>query len=166
MGVYVPVFATAGVGGLSVYAVVFLILISGLSAGRFFATRPVIARLSGWGRIRLPLLLIAVGLLILIEGGGPSGCRRACSLQRVVQCPRQLTVDGAGCVQLVGSFVQLALCVGELLFRLGDAALKPVEGRLGRRARARPRPSCPAPRTGAFPIAGRAWSGRCRVPGR
>ncbi|MGW2836063.1 hypothetical protein [Streptomyces sp. NPDC001286] len=33
------------------------------SAGPFFATRPVI------GHILLPLVLVAIGLLILIEGG-------------------------------------------------------------------------------------------------
>lgn len=71
IGVYVPVFATAGVVGMSVYAVVFLILVGvWCAAGRFFATRPVIARaLSQWGHILLPLVLIAIGSLILIEGG-------------------------------------------------------------------------------------------------
>ncbi|MEV7681320.1 cadmium resistance transporter [Streptomyces sp. NPDC088341] len=71
IGVYVPVLATAGVGGMSVYAVVFLILVAvWCRAGMFFATRPVIAKaLSRWGHILLPLVLIAIGLLILIEGG-------------------------------------------------------------------------------------------------
>ncbi|WP_307080877.1 cadmium resistance transporter [Streptomyces canus] len=71
IGVYVPVFATAGVGGMSVYAVVFLTLVAvWCFAGRFFATRPVVAKaLSRWGHILLPLVLIAIGLLILIEGG-------------------------------------------------------------------------------------------------
>ncbi|WP_445283800.1 cadmium resistance transporter [Streptomyces sp. DSM 118148] len=71
IGVYVPVFATTGVGGMSVYAIVFLILVAvWCFAGRFFATRPVIAKaLSRWGHILLPLVLIAIGLLILIEGG-------------------------------------------------------------------------------------------------
>ena len=70
IGVYVPVFATVGVGGMIVYAVVFLILVGvWCAAARFFATRPVIAKaLSRWGHILLPLVLIAVGLLILIEG--------------------------------------------------------------------------------------------------
>lgn len=56
---------------MSVYAVVFLILVTvWCFAGRFFATRPVIAEaLSRWGHILLPLVLIAIGLLILIEGG-------------------------------------------------------------------------------------------------
>ncbi|MGO4757001.1 cadmium resistance transporter, partial [Streptomyces sp. 2MCAF27] len=71
IGVYVPVLATVGVGGMSVYAVVFLILVAvWCLAGRYFATRPVIANaLSRWGHILLPLVLIAIGLLILIEGG-------------------------------------------------------------------------------------------------
>ncbi|GAA2353823.1 cadmium resistance transporter [Streptomyces violaceusniger] len=71
IGVYVPVFATAGVGGMSVYAIVFLILVAvWCFTGRFFATRPLVAKaLSRWGHILLPLVLIAIGLLILIEGG-------------------------------------------------------------------------------------------------
>jgi len=71
IGVYVPVFATAGVGGMSVYAIVFLTLVAvWCFAGRYFATRPVIAKaLSRWGHILLPLVLIAIGLLILVEGG-------------------------------------------------------------------------------------------------
>ncbi|MER7951948.1 cadmium resistance transporter [Streptomyces sp. NPDC096079] len=71
IGVYVPVFATAGIGGMSVYAIVFLILLAvWIAAGRYFATRPVIAKaLSRWGHILLPAVLIGIGLLILIEGG-------------------------------------------------------------------------------------------------
>lgn len=71
IGVYVPVFATAGVGGMTVYAVVFLILVSvWCLAGRFLATRPVVAQaLARWGHVLLPLVLITLGLLILVEGG-------------------------------------------------------------------------------------------------
>ncbi|MFG2991774.1 cadmium resistance transporter [Streptomyces sp. NPDC048257] len=71
IGVYVPVFATAGIGGMSVYAAVFLVLVAvWCFAGRYFATRPVIAKaLARWGHILLPVVLIAIGLLILIEGG-------------------------------------------------------------------------------------------------
>lgn len=71
IGVYVPVFATAGIGGMTAYAVVFLVLVAvWCFAGRFFATRPVIAKaLARWGHILLPLVLITIGLLILIEGG-------------------------------------------------------------------------------------------------
>ncbi|MET8168498.1 cadmium resistance transporter [Streptomyces sp. NPDC005329] len=71
IGVYVPVFATAGIGGMTVYAAVFLALVAvWCFAGKFFATRPVIAKaLARWGHVLLPLVLIAIGLLILIEGG-------------------------------------------------------------------------------------------------
>jgi cadmium resistance protein CadD (predicted permease) len=71
IGVYVPVFATAGIGAMSVYAVVFLVLLGvWIAVGRYFATRPIIARaLSRWGHILLPLVLTGIGLLILIEGG-------------------------------------------------------------------------------------------------
>ncbi|MFF2523522.1 cadmium resistance transporter [Streptomyces liangshanensis] len=71
IGVYVPVLATAGAAGMGVYAVVFLVLVAvWCMAGRFFATRPVIAEaLSRWGHILLPLVLITIGLLILTEGG-------------------------------------------------------------------------------------------------
>jgi cadmium resistance protein CadD (predicted permease) len=51
IGVYVPVFATASTGSLTVFAVAFLILVALWCAlGWFLATRPVIARaLSRWG---------------------------------------------------------------------------------------------------------------------
>jgi cadmium resistance protein CadD (predicted permease) len=70
IGVYVPVFATAGLGATTVYVVVFLILLAALiAAGRYLATRPMIATaLSRWGHILLPVVLIGIGLLILIEG--------------------------------------------------------------------------------------------------
>ncbi|MFE9500749.1 hypothetical protein [Streptomyces collinus] len=41
----------------------------------------------------------------------------------MVQRPGQFTVGGARCVQLFGSFVQLAPHVNELLFQFGDAAV-------------------------------------------
>ncbi|WIM92529.1 cadmium resistance transporter [Actinoplanes oblitus] len=70
IGVYVPVLATAGAGGMTTYAIVFLILVAvWVVAGRFFATRPVIAEaLSRWGHVLLPVVLIGIGLLILSEG--------------------------------------------------------------------------------------------------
>ncbi|RSM82263.1 cadmium transporter [Amycolatopsis sp. WAC 01375] len=70
IGVYVPVFANTGTGGLIVYAVVFLALVAvWCLAGRFFATRPAIARaLARWGHLLLPVVLIAIGLLILLHG--------------------------------------------------------------------------------------------------
>jgi cadmium resistance protein CadD (predicted permease) len=71
IGVYVPVFATAGVGGMTGYVAVFLVLVGvWLVAGRFLATRAAIAKaLSRWGHILLPVVLIGLGLLILVEGG-------------------------------------------------------------------------------------------------
>jgi cadmium resistance protein CadD (predicted permease) len=71
IGVYVPVFATAGVGGMTGYVAVFLVLVGvWLVAGRFLATRAAIARaLSRWGHILLPVVLIGLGLLILVDGG-------------------------------------------------------------------------------------------------
>lgn len=71
IGVYVPVFATAGTGGLVVFVVVFLVLVAvWCVVGRFLATRPVVARaLARWGHIVLPMVLIGIGLLILVEGG-------------------------------------------------------------------------------------------------
>ncbi|MEV6901996.1 cadmium resistance transporter [Amycolatopsis sp. NPDC051372] len=70
IGVYVPVFATAGPGGTIVYAVVFLVLVAAwLAAGRHLATRPAVARaLARWGHIVLPAVLIGIGLLILTDG--------------------------------------------------------------------------------------------------
>jgi cadmium resistance protein CadD (predicted permease) len=72
IGVYVPVFATAGAGAMTVYVVVFLILVAvWVAAGRFFATRPVIAKaLSRWGHLLLPVVLIVIGLLILSDAAG------------------------------------------------------------------------------------------------
>jgi cadmium resistance protein CadD (predicted permease) len=70
IGVYVPVFTVAGVGGTARYAIVFFIGVAAwCAAGRFFATRPVVARtLSRWGDLVLPVVLIGIGLLILIDG--------------------------------------------------------------------------------------------------
>lgn len=70
IGVYVPVFATTGPGGLITYTVVFLILVAAwCTAGWFFASRPLVARaLARWGHIILPVVLVAIGLIILIEG--------------------------------------------------------------------------------------------------
>ncbi|GAA1684978.1 cadmium resistance transporter [Nonomuraea maheshkhaliensis] len=71
LGVYVPVFATAGVGAMSVYVAVFLALVAvWCAAGRYFATRPVVARVLGrWGHLLLPFVLIGIGTLILVDGG-------------------------------------------------------------------------------------------------
>lgn len=71
IGVYLPVFAKAGADGIAVYVAVFLVLVGvWCAAGRFFATRPAIAKVIGrWGYILHPLVLIALGLFILIQGG-------------------------------------------------------------------------------------------------
>lgn len=70
IGVYVPVFAATGIGGLVTYVVVFLLLVAvWCVAGWWFASRPVVAQvLTRWGHLILPLVLIGIGLIILIEG--------------------------------------------------------------------------------------------------
>ena len=70
IGVYVPVFARSGTGAMVTYVVVFLLLVGvWCAAGRYFASRPVIARaLSRWGHVLLPVVLIGIGLAILVEG--------------------------------------------------------------------------------------------------
>ncbi|GLY52773.1 cadmium resistance transporter [Lentzea sp. NBRC 102530] len=70
IGVYVPVFATSS-GDMAVYVVVFLLLVAvWVAMGRYFATRPAVARvLSRWGHVVLPVVLIGIGVLILVEGG-------------------------------------------------------------------------------------------------
>ena len=71
IGVYVPVFVTAGNASLALYAAVFLTLVAVLcAAGKFLATRAPIARiLSRWGHILLPIVLNVLGVVILVEGG-------------------------------------------------------------------------------------------------
>jgi cadmium resistance protein CadD (predicted permease) len=71
IGVYVPVFATSGLGGTTVHVVVFLVLVAvWVAAGKYLATRPAVAgALSRWGHVLLPVVLIGLGLLILVEGG-------------------------------------------------------------------------------------------------
>jgi cadmium resistance protein CadD (predicted permease) len=70
IGVYVPVFATAGAAGLLTYVTVFLVLVAvWCAAGYLFARRPLVATaLSRWGHILLPIVLITLGVAILIEG--------------------------------------------------------------------------------------------------
>jgi cadmium resistance protein CadD (predicted permease) len=71
IGVYTPVFATAGVGGMSAYAAVFLVMVAlWCLAGRYLATRPAVPRaLTRWGHVLHPAVLIALGLFILVVGG-------------------------------------------------------------------------------------------------
>ncbi|MFB9687180.1 cadmium resistance transporter [Amycolatopsis plumensis] len=68
VGVYVPAFAATGPAGLVGYVVVFLAGVAvWCAAGRFLATRPGVARvLARWGHVLLPLVLIALGVLILL----------------------------------------------------------------------------------------------------
>ena len=71
IGVYLPVFAKTGATGIAVYVAVFLVLVGvWCAAGRYFATRPAVAKvLDRWGHILHPLVLITLGLFILIQGG-------------------------------------------------------------------------------------------------
>jgi len=71
IGVYVPVFATVGAGGVVVFCAVFLLLVGVWCAlGRFLAGRAVVAlALSRWGHVLLPVVLVGIGVLILVEGG-------------------------------------------------------------------------------------------------
>ncbi|MCP2244445.1 cadmium resistance transporter [Lentzea aerocolonigenes] len=68
IGVYVPVFTVAD--SLWVYVAVFLILVGvWCLAGWFLASRrPVAQALARWGHIALPVVLIAIGLLVLFSG--------------------------------------------------------------------------------------------------
>lgn len=79
IGVYVPVVATAGVGGMSVYAVVFLTLVAvWCFAGRFFAIRSVVAKaLRRWGHILLPSGSV---VWITPQTRGPSSASLCCDL--------------------------------------------------------------------------------------
>ncbi|GAA3867020.1 cadmium resistance transporter [Saccharothrix violaceirubra] len=71
IGVYVPVFAVAGTAGMVGYLVVFLAGTAlWCAAGRFLAGHPVVGRaLSRRGHVILPLVLVAIGVTILVEGG-------------------------------------------------------------------------------------------------
>jgi cadmium resistance protein CadD (predicted permease) len=75
IGVYVPVFAVAGISGMAGYTAVFLIGVAvWCAAGWFLATRAPVARaLSRWGHLILPVVLVAIGLLILVEGDAFGG---------------------------------------------------------------------------------------------
>lgn len=69
LGVYVPVFASAGGAGVVTYSLVFLVLVGvWCAAGRYLATRALLARaLARWGHLILPIVLIAVGVLVLVS---------------------------------------------------------------------------------------------------
>jgi len=70
VGVYVPMFAVATAGTVAWYVTVFLLGVGvWCIAGRYFASHPVVAgTFSRWGHLILPVVLIAVGTTILIEG--------------------------------------------------------------------------------------------------
>jgi cadmium resistance protein CadD (predicted permease) len=71
VGVYVPVFAVAGMSATIGYAVVLLLGVAVWCAiGWCFVSRPAMARaMSRWGHLLLPVVLIGIGLGILIRGG-------------------------------------------------------------------------------------------------
>jgi cadmium resistance protein CadD (predicted permease) len=71
VGVYLPVFATAGPGDLTGYVTVFLVMVALWCAlGRFVATRPPVARLlDRWGDVLLAAVLIGIGVVLLVDGG-------------------------------------------------------------------------------------------------
>jgi cadmium resistance protein CadD (predicted permease) len=70
VGVYVPIFTVAGPAKLAVFVAVFLVGVAlWCAAGRFFATRPVVAvALSRWGHVLMPVVFVGIGALILTEG--------------------------------------------------------------------------------------------------
>ncbi len=71
IGVYVPVFATVGTAATVAYSVVFLLLVGLLViTAKFLTTRKAIAEfLERWEHILFPLVLIALGIVILTSGG-------------------------------------------------------------------------------------------------
>lgn len=73
LAVYIPLFASAGTGGLLVFVLVFLALVAvWCLVGYRLARNSIVARfLQHRRRTVVPLVLIAIGLLILIESGLP-----------------------------------------------------------------------------------------------
>ncbi|APT85738.1 cadmium resistance transporter [Corynebacterium aquilae] len=71
IGVYVPVFLSLSPASITVFCVVFLILVAALVfAARWITTRPGIDEiLERWERVLFPVVLIGLGLTILIKGG-------------------------------------------------------------------------------------------------
>ena len=70
IGVYVPVFSAISGEEVAAYVVVFLVLVAAWCAtGRYLASRPLMARgLARWGDVVLPIVLVAIGTVILLEG--------------------------------------------------------------------------------------------------
>jgi len=71
VGVYVPMFAVAGAGTVALYVTVFLVGVGiWCAAGRYVASHRIVAdTFSRWGHLILPVVLIAIGTTILVEGG-------------------------------------------------------------------------------------------------
>ena len=71
IGLYVPVFAVAGLSGIPTYAAIFLILVALWCAlSRRISQYPAVARaLARWENIVLPVVFIGIGLTILVKGG-------------------------------------------------------------------------------------------------
>lgn len=71
IGVYVPVFAVAGIGGMLGYVAIFLVGVAlWCVAGIAVTGHPAVATvLSRWGHVIVPVVLIAIGLSILVQGG-------------------------------------------------------------------------------------------------
>ena len=70
IGVYVPVFLSVGPAAVVAYCVVFLVLVAVLViAARFVATRrPIAEVLERWEHVLFPIVLIALGIVILVSG--------------------------------------------------------------------------------------------------
>ena len=75
VAVYVPVFANVGAGTVAVIVATFVAMTALWCAGAvWIATRPSVARaLERWGHVLLPVVLIALGVAILVEGGAFRG---------------------------------------------------------------------------------------------
>ena len=72
IGVYVPVFAVAGPSGMPAYVIIFLIGVGvWCLLSQSIAAHPAVAKmLERWEHVLLPVVLIAIGLAVLTEGGG------------------------------------------------------------------------------------------------
>lgn len=69
IGVYVPVFSRSDPAGVTVYVVVFLLLVAvWCAAGRLLVSHRLVAQaLVKWGDYLLPVVLIGIGVLILLD---------------------------------------------------------------------------------------------------
>lgn len=71
LGVYVPVFTATDTAGVVVHGAVYLTLVAvWCAAGQWLATRPATARaLDRWGDVVVPVVFVAIGVSILVDGG-------------------------------------------------------------------------------------------------